>query len=521
VNKGIIISGILAIIIVTTAIILVSNVSDTENKKFEALTGTPADNYPEFDREKFCGTGDAKTTKYIKEYKITTDCTQPQAIVMGPKGNVWFAQSNTGNLAKFNPLSESFTEYNNRFWPRNDHSMIWGLDYASDGTLWFTDDLHDTVWKFNTETLEYDRLNLSILDGSLPQRLLVDGSRIIINDFTGNQIVYLDNIQSKDDLVTYSLPFNNPKAVTADFTIDSKNNLWYTNWILDGEGYLAKINQNTFDLSIQNNDDRLSLEFFSLPTDLKTPNGIAEDNSGNIWLADSSSSLIFKFDPSSETFTKYTTSESSPLTYGNYTGQIKSLASQPYWIEKDSNGKLVFNEQAANRIGILDPASESLVEYLIPSRNPHWGDCKNQKDCGLSKVFDFTIDDEKIWFSEWAENNIGFVDTTVPIPIDVRLQSKEISLVPGESKNLSFVVSLESQGTLDISMIITNPDSGKNLVLTSGFNEKNYSLNSDSPLITDFTISATETAISGEYKILLGANTDQVSVGKFLTVLVE
>ena len=51
--------------------------------------------------------------------------------------------------------------------------------------------------------------------------------------------------------------------------------------------------------------------------------------------------------------------------------------------------------------------------------------------------------------------------------------------------------------------------------------EKNYSLNSNNPLITDITISASETAVSGEYKILLGATTSQVSFSKFLTVFVE
>ena len=517
-NKALIISGFVAIIIILTVVIFISNSSD---EVIETLTGTPADNFSEKDREKFCGTGDAKSTKYIKEYKITTDCTQPQAIVMGPQGNVWFVQSNTGNLAKFSPLSESFTEYNNRFWPKNVHSMIWGLDYASDRTFWFTDDKHDSVWKFKIETLEYEKLNLPVEDGSLPQRLAVDGSKIIINDFTGNQIIFLDNIQSNDELVTYSLPSNAPKAVTADFTLDSQNNLWYTNWILDGEGVLAKINMSTFDLSIQNNDDLLQLELFSLPPDLKTPNGIAEDNFGNIWLADSSSSLIFKFDSLSGNFSKYTTSDPTLLTYGNYTGQIKSPASQPYWIEKDSDGKLVFNEQAANRIGILDPSSESLVEYSIPSKNPHWGDCENQKDCGLSKAFDFTIDDEKIWFSEWAENNIGFVDTTVPLPIDVRLQSDEVYLAPGESKSLNFVVSSESQSTLEISLIITNPDYGENLIVEPNSNEKLYSLNSNNPLVIDVVISALETAVPGEYKILLGSKTNQVSFSKFLTVFVE
>ena len=80
-NRGVIVSGIVGIIIIAITVILISNFTDTENEDVEVLTGTPADNYPEKDKKKFCGTSDAKSTKYINEYLIPTDCTQPQAIV--------------------------------------------------------------------------------------------------------------------------------------------------------------------------------------------------------------------------------------------------------------------------------------------------------------------------------------------------------------------------------------------------------------------------------------------------------
>ncbi len=113
------------------------------------LTGTPADNFSEEERSKFCGTGNAKSNNYVKEYKIPTDCTLPQAIITDPQGNIWLVESNTGSLAKFDPILESFTEYENPFWLKGEHSMMWGMDYAPDGTIWFTDEKYDSVWKFN------------------------------------------------------------------------------------------------------------------------------------------------------------------------------------------------------------------------------------------------------------------------------------------------------------------------------------------------------------------------------------
>jgi virginiamycin B lyase len=519
-KKGIIISGIIGIIIIATTMILVSNVLDFKNGDIIIVTGNPAENYPEIDRDKFCGTGDAQSNNYIKEFRIPTECTQPQAIVTSPDGHVWFAQSNTGKLAKFDPNTESFSEYENKFWPRGDRSMIWGLDYASDGTLWFTDDDHNSIWKFDIATKEYQRVpNFVFNENSIPQRILADGSRIIVNDFTGNQIIYFDNVHSFDDLVTYSLPSIAPEAVTADFTLDSQNNLWYTNWILDSGGILAKLNQTSIEKSIQNNMDSMEIFMYDLPRDLKTANGIATDVYGNIWLADSSSSLFFKFDPLSENYTKYVTSNPTPLTYGNHTGKVESPYTSPYWIDTFFD-KIAFNEPSANRIAIFDPLQETLVEYTIPSKNHYWGDCGEDKNCGISQVFDFTVDGNKIWFTEWAENNIGVLDTSILLPIDVQTNKNKISLKPGESKDLIFTISSNSQSQLQVYPIISNPDFGQNLSLISNSNEK-YLLDPEIPLEVSIIISAIENASPGEYKILIGAGLDSLALSKFITITIE
>ena len=66
------------------------------------ITGTPADNYPDVERSQFCSSDKiAKSTKFVQEFIIPTECTMPLAITSDYDGNVWFAQTNTGNLAKF------------------------------------------------------------------------------------------------------------------------------------------------------------------------------------------------------------------------------------------------------------------------------------------------------------------------------------------------------------------------------------------------------------------------------------
>jgi len=492
------------------------------------LTGTPADNFPEEQRSKFCGTGNAKSNNYVKEYKIPTDCTLPQAIITDPEGNIWLVESNTGNLAKFDPVLESFTEYENSLWPKTEHSMMWGMDYAPDGTIWFTDEKYYSVWKFNIQDEEYQRFSFPSEDNFFPQQLEVHGSQLIINDFKGNKMIFSDYTRYGEEVSkftppdevssTYFVPSINPDAVTADFTIEGEN-IWYTSWVPNGSGILKKFNLTEFELLIQNEEEALTTESFTLPTDLNTPNGITADNNGNIWLVDSSSSLFFKFNPIHENFTQYVTSNPHKSTYGNYTGEIKSPVSRPYWIDMDSSGKLVFNEQGSNKIGVFDPNSESLVEYFIPSKNPYWGDCGDVQNCGLSQVFDFVIQDDKIWFTEWSENNLGVVDTTIPLPIEIQLGENEISLHPGESTNLNFTISTTSKNTLPSVSLILSDSSDFLDVQANDSPLEIFSPNSSESI--NVTLHADDELIPGIYKVLLGAETEQVSVSKFVTIIVE
>ena len=521
-KKGIILAAFFATIMLTSlaaGVFLKSTPTQSADTEITA-TGTPADHFPDAQRVKFCGSGNAKSTPFVKEYQIPTACTNPLAIVSDYDGNVWFAQTNTGKLAKFDPKTESFTEFDNHLWPKNGRSMIWGIDYSPDGSLWYTDESYDSVWRFSTQDQKYQRIAYPSEGNALPQKLKVDGSQIIINDFTGNKITFLDPTQSNDKLRYMNLPSPVNGSVTGAFAIDTGKNVWYTNWLFQQGGVLIKFDQEGYRNSIANvsGESLPSLDYikiFQLPPELLTPNGIAVSD-GMIWLADTSSSAIFSFDPTTQQFTQYVTSDPKLSTYGNSTGVIKSPISRPYWIEPNSNGQLVFNEQTANSIAVMDPKSESLVEYLVPSKNPSWSDCDANSDCGLAQIFDFTIHSNKIWFTEWVENNVGVVDTSVALPFGIELDSKDISLLPGESKNLSFTISPQ-QDLSDVSLILSDPHNFLNVASSVSVP---FKLNSDTPKPVEVTISASDDATPGKYKVLLGAQIEDVSISKFVTVTI-
>jgi len=498
--------------------------------------------YSDDESLQFCSANEqAMSNEYVKEYKIPTACTQPLAITVDPYGMVWFAQTNTGKVAKFDPLTETFTEYDNAVWenvekvfivsaiennmvPEKLRSMMWGMDYFPDGSIWFTDERTDAIWKFSIDTESYDRISYSQTDenrSSLPQKLVIEGSKIIINDFTGGRLSFLDYAQDKQGLRHYAIPSVMDGAVTSDFAIDSDKNVWYTNWIPSGAGILVKFDYPGYEFQSTQGEVTQGLflqdfvEWYNFPAGLTTPNGVAVGPDQKIWLADTSSSYFFSFDPRTEEFTKYVTSIPTIDSYGNASDFIKNPVSRPYWIER-SDGNLIMNEHNANRIGVFNPFSETLVEYTVPSRNPNWADCEGIDYCGVAQVFDFAAYGKKIWFTEWVENNIGVVDTAIPLPFSIDIDRKQITLEKGQTTQLTLEVAKTLfSDAFDVNVNSSSTSTFSDIIIT---HENSFSLSNKTTISVE--IMASEHALSGTHKVLLGVYTNDIAVSQFVTVIV-
>jgi virginiamycin B lyase len=558
-KKGIIFFAVVAGIMLSSGVTIAINPAQWfgDSSDFDQITPEELDafdldaldlelGYSDDESLQFCSTNEeALSNEYVKEYKIPTICTQPLAITVDHNGMVWFAQTNTGKVAKFNPLTETFTEYDNSVWeqaekiivvsaienniePTKLRSMMWGMDYFPDGSIWFTDETTDAIWKFSIGTESYDRISYSQInegESSLPQKLVIEGSKIIINDFIGGKLSFLDYAQDREGLRHYAIPSIVPDAVTSDFAIDSEKNVWYTNWVPGGQGILVKFDYPGYEYESAKGEVTQGLllqdfvEWYNFPVGLTTPNGVTVGPDQKIWIANTSSNYFFSFDPKTEEFIKYTTSIPTIDSYGNASGVIKNPVSNPYWIEH-SDGNLIMNEHNANRIGVFNPSSETLVEYTVPSRNPNWADCEGIDYCGVAQVFDFAVDGKKIWFTEWVENNIGVVDTSIPLPFSIDIDTKEITLKKGETAVVTLEVTIIPNST------DTEINARVNSSVTSTFSDivikpvlTDFSL-SDDPISISVEITASEHALTGIHKVLLGAYTDDIAVSKFITVTI-
>ncbi|KFM14744.1 Virginiamycin B lyase protein [Marine Group I thaumarchaeote SCGC RSA3] len=357
--------GIMFLIAVAVFFVIFDETSeDTVSKTTEIdeiieLTGTPADNYEPHERDQHCGGSDTKSNRYIQEFEIPTPCTQPLSIITDSEGKIWFTQSNTGNIAMFDPVSEEFTEYQNEKWTSKSTTMMWGIHYTQDDEVWFTDETSGSLWKFSIPEKTYSKFEFPTkIKKPFPQKIGFYNDNFVINDFSGNQVVILNHEKLDETTSTYSSITVPDGLFTSQAAIDNDGNIWFVMWKYQKEAILVKTNYDTQET-----------EQFSLPTSINAPNGVSIGPLGNVWIADTAGNSFYKFNPESNKVIEYVTFDSPIWTYGNSTGLIKTPITRPYWTDFDSKGNLWFNEQNANRLSVFDPKIESLIEYDIPSNN--------------------------------------------------------------------------------------------------------------------------------------------------------
>ena len=469
------------------------------------ITGTPADKYAPDEREQHCGSSNAKSNQYIKEFKIPTPCTQPLSIIADDNGKIWFTQTNTGNIAMFDPESEEFTEYPNDMWSVNGASMSWGIAITEDDEIWYTDDKYGAMWRFSIPEETYSMFEIKgKTQKSSPQKIGLYNDNFVINDFTGKQIVVLNHEKLDKGEYTNSTLSIPDGFFTSQAVVDNEGNMWFIMWKYQKEIILVKTN------SITQNVER-----FNLPDSIQAPNGVALGPLGNIWIADTAGNSFYKFNPEDKKVMEFTTSKPSILTYGNASGLIKTPITRPYWNAFDSDGNMWFNQQTGNRLAVFNPNSESLIEYEIPSKNPSWSDCGDLTDCGLSQSFGFAFKNEQVWFTEWVENNIGVLDTSVTIPVSLDMKEEIISIKQGEQKETFVTVIPQTNQNMDL---VLSGNSNSELIKVS---TKTESTNvSEEILKVPVTISVDENAHKGTYKVLLSTQIPNVVVSTYVTVKV-
>lgn len=458
--------------------------------------------------------------RYIDEYDVPTPNSAPLALTVDRNGIVWFTESNASKLGRFDPRTDAFTEYK-----VPGVGDMWGITVDQSGAVWVTQySLKGSVSpggaieaggngrliRFNPNDGNFTVVTIPT-PGSFPFRIIPDAEgRLWFTELLGNRIGSYDPLSGK--LQEYAVPTQ--FAGPADLTFDSHGTLWFT------EAYNESVA--SFDLQTKQFTE---YHFSSIdPTQyVGSPVGIAITPDGIVWIADHGGNWIVEFNSTSQQIIRYPTHEPPPQVYP---------ISIPNDLLLDGHGQVWFAEHGGNSIGFLDPRTQKMVEFAIPT-----GPISTALWIALAP-------DGNVWFTEWSGNKIGVVYANQTIPFTVDASESHLDLQPGGQTSLvlsasgvqtpgngTYVYSWPSYTPEDVNVtfsspsvslmsLANNPSQVKITVSTrTAPGQYILGLGLDAGTVRVWTMVKTE--VSGQASVtFLLSNTDWLMIGAIVVVLV-
>ena len=369
-----------------------------------------------------CGMESTPNSNYfVTEFKVPETCSIPIAITYDNAENkVWFISTRNGTLFGFDPSKQIFESYRIPFWYSRDlpAGNSWSWDIKLDNTmnsLWFTDEKLNSLWKF-------DKIEKKFYNYPIPfHSEFFSTSYPISMGFENNNSMYFVGIRSlslwhgqidkmingtSEGLKEIPIPLKdvfqtipNYEVGMGSLAIDKENKkIWITALAFEKKGVLIRysITDNKFDI-------------FELPTNIKSPTGIAVDSHGKVWITDHATNSFYKISPpeNSNNLTSLNIEHvvTSPLSsriigidYNDISNKSVNLYKNtlPYWIKTTKDNSIWTNEHVGNKIARFVPDNDTLIEYWIPTQNIHYSVCdpiNSSNQCGYSNVLQFDVSD--------------------------------------------------------------------------------------------------------------------------------
>jgi virginiamycin B lyase len=502
-----------------------------------AVVYRPSDPRQDEAKALFCGSGVANSNRYIQEFVIPTECSEPVGITVDSDGIVWFAESAKRKIGKFDPAARKFEEYALPDAKEQEKAMpvasIWSMKFDDQGNLWFPDVLANAIWKFDPNTARFETykiLTTTDFGTSYPINFEFDkNGKIWFSEIYGKNIGVLDpsKVQHNTNDGISEISARVDLETIGPLAFDNDGNIWFTALTYPATGRLMKFEP-----------EKKVFTTFNMPGGISSPIGIAPDKDGNLWINDHGTSAFIKFNPSTNTTTTYVTS--LPTRNTSIGGYEKCLTqpygssitcpglpvSLPYWNTVDSQGRIWFNEHQGNSIAVFDPAIETLIEYFVPTQNSRWAACEEYTEpCGIANPLQFTVAPQgKVWFTEWSENKIGKLDPDLSLPISLEIvtNDKQNTVSHGETLTLDIAVTANEKLNSNVQMRISGTivPAGRLFNMTAEFSEEELAFNEPTTKNITLKLTPEDGLEPGDYKITISARYNEVTYSKIIELTV-
>lgn len=484
-------------------------------------------------QNQFCGLNSVpNSNQYVKEILLENECEMPLAITVDDDG-VWYISTKLGALVLYNEQNNTFVKYDIPMWNSRDkpidNSNVWDIKKDPSGdNFWFTDEKQNLIWKFNKPSKTFEHYKIPADDASFgtiyPVSLDFDNNGNIYFVGIRSPNLWIGNINemkngTSEGISSIPLPVDifgevdKMLITTGSLLVDKdKNDVWISMLVFGFKGQILKYNI----------DDK-SMKKYDLG-DLPSPVSMVLDDAGNIWGTDHGTSIFFKLDPVDGILTKFVTSPASLKISGGNEVEGNSYT-LPYWINKGANNSIIFNEHTGNKIAKFFPESLTLIEYWIPSQNKFFAKCQLDSPpdtCGIANALQFAPEykNESIWFTEWSENKIGKIDTTVPLPFSISVQPGNFTVTKGESKEIKMQINANEDVSLNPISSSTFTPTGDLGTSYGIFSENDINLKSGESKELSFVITISNDVALGDYVLMVGAEDDSLSISKAIMIKV-
>ena len=285
----------------------------------------------------------------VREFPLP-DLSRPSSIASGPDGALWFVDYGRGRIGRFDPASETLTEF-----PGTTSGGGNDITTGPDGNLWFTEGSLKKIGRLTPsgDLTEFSSANGFALDiTSGPDgNLWFTTSRSTIGQMSTTGGVRLFSVRRQ--------------CYTYGITSGPDGNLWFTEATANRVGRITPAG---------------NARDFLIPTPNSNPAGITLGADGNLWFAEQNGNRIGRATPEG-VITEF---------------PVPTPQSNPLDVVGGPDGNVWFTELSADRIGRISPAG-AITEY--PTTGGPYGIASGP--------------DGNVWFTEFGADRLARINLGV------------------------------------------------------------------------------------------------------------
>ncbi len=417
----------------------------------------------------------------------------PNGVAVAPDGSVWFGEQGVPGLGHLYQ-NGTLVEY---AWPFNypgrsspseacsEKTAIWTIAFWNGG-VWAGDQHGGQLVGLDPATGEVKSVKLQGPE-SFPYDLNVGPDGYLW--FTDIGTSKVGRADTAGHIVEYSLP-NGNDSTPADIA--------FANSTL---GYYVDVGSSAQPGGVYSfNPQKFSPVRVGGGMTLYAPDSISL-GTGGVWVSQHEASSLAFYDLVTKEWTVYPT---STVNYIDTT--------LPYFVRVNGS-KVWFNEHFADRIAVIDFASQSLTEYSIQDRRP-----TNASE--ITNSLTFAVGRQRVWFAEYTENTIGSIDASYEPRLSVSLEgSGNLRIVPGGSTNVTLSLTDAERSPLSVQAADSERYSSVPRLIRITPTPENLTL-SESPQSLPLTIEVDGSTKPGDYMVLLTVSDGHVYRSVYLKLQV-